>query len=394
MGGATARVGDPSGKSAERPVMDEATIARNLEGIRSNLETILRRDHARSLASKMNGTGTDSEETSGGEGGEGHVRSVPEPLFMNNYDWWKDVSLLGFLRDVGKYARVGTMMAKDSVKKRLNSEEGMSYTEFTYQLLQGYDFVHLYREHGVAVQLGGSDQWGNITAGTDLLRKLHNSGGNEGGPAVAFGLTWPLLLKSDGSKFGKSEGGAIWLAPSMLSPYKFYQYLFATPDADVINFLKILTFMELSEVAEIDAAMKAPGYTPNAAQRRLAEEVTRFVHGQEGLQEATAATEALAPGSATVLNVSALEAISDDIPSTILSLDKCENLLVVDVAVAAGLFPSKGAARRLVQQGGVYLNNKKVESADRVLGSQDILGGKMFLLSSGKKNKLVVRVEA
>lgn len=195
LGGATARVGDPSGKSVERPMMSEETIEKNLAGIRSVLSRILRVDD-------------------GAEKSNSETKQSPA-VIVNNYDWWKEISLLEFLRDVGKYARVGTMIAKESVKKRLNSEEGMSYTEFTYQLLQGYDFVHLYRQEGVLLQLGGSDQWGNITAGTDLLRRLLGVSG--------FGLTWPLLLKSDGTKFGKSEGGAIWLSASMLSPYKFYQ---------------------------------------------------------------------------------------------------------------------------------------------------------------------------
>ncbi|CAM6095537.1 unnamed protein product [Calypogeia fissa] len=360
MGGATARVGDPSGKSIERPVMSEETISRNLEGIRAVLVQILKK-----------------EDSFGG----GH-----DPIFVNNYDWWKDFSLLDFLRDVAKHARVGTMMAKESVKRRLNSEEGMSYTEFTYQLLQGYDFVHLFKEEGVTVQIGGSDQWGNITAGTDLIRKLLHEDG-------AHGLTWPLLLKSDGTKFGKSEGGAIWLAASYLSPYKFYQYLFSTPDSDVIKMLKMITFVAVDEIQAIEEAMGKPGYSPNSAQRRLAEEVTRFVHGEEALEVAQRATQALAPGASTKLDAKVLESIAEDIPSCSLPRAEVLGLSVVDLCVKTELQASKAAARRLIKQGGLYLNNGKVVDDGQTLDAIDFVDDKMLLLSAGKKNKLVVRLQ-
>lgn len=362
MGGATARVGDPSGKSIERPVMSEETISKNLAGIRSVLLQILKRDD-------------DSPES-----------GRHAPIFLNNYDWWKDFSLLDFLRDVAKHARVGTMMAKESVKRRLNSEEGMSYTEFTYQLLQGYDFVHLFREEGVTVQIGGSDQWGNITAGTDLVRKLLHQDG-------AHGLTWPLLLKSDGTKFGKSEGGAVWLAASYLSPYEFYQYLFGTPDSDVVKLLKVLTFVGLEEIRAIEAAMGKPGYATNSAQKRLAEEVTRFVHGEEALVDAQRATQALAPGATTELDAKALEAIADNVPSFSLPRTEVVGLTVVDLCVQAKLQASKAAARRLISQGGLYLNNRKVVDGSKTLDATEFVGGRMLLLSAGKKNKLVVRLE-
>lgn len=369
LGGATARVGDPSGKSVERPTLDDMTIRKNLEGIQSNIETILR------VGSVADNVGTNEEA----------VRIRPA-LLLNNYDWWQDVSLLEFLRDVGKYARVGTMMAKESVKKRLNSEEGMSFTEFTYQLLQGYDFVHLFRKEGVSIQIGGSDQWGNITAGTDLIRRILQQEG-------AFGLTFPLLVKSDGTKFGKSEGGAIWLSPSMLSPYNFYQHLFATPDADVITFLKRLTFLSLDEIRELEVAMGSPGYIPNTAQRKLAEEVTRFVHGEGGLAEAIRATEALAPGGATQLDWKAMEAIAADLPSFTISHPDLKGSALIDLCVTVSLLPSKGAARRLIKQGGLYLNNVKVEDEGKIVEDEDIVDSKMLLLSAGKKNKIVVRLQ-
>lgn len=277
------------------------------------------------------------------------------------------------------------MVAKESVKKRLESEQGMSYTEFTYQLLQGYDFLHLFQNEGVNVQIGGSDQWGNITAGTELIRKILQLEG-------AYGLTFPLLLKSDGTKFGKSEDGAIWLSPSMLSPYKFYQYFFSVPDTDIIRFLKVLTFLEIEEINEIEKDMKRPGYMPNTAQRRLAEEVTRFVHGEDGLQEALKATEALRPGAETKLDWKTIEGIAEDVPSCSLNYDDVLNCSLVDLSVLAGLMESKSAARRLLKQGGMYLNNGRVDGESKRIEAEDIVDGKVLLLSAGKKNKVVVRI--
>jgi tyrosyl-tRNA synthetase len=280
------------------------------------------------------------------------------------------------------------MMAKESVRKRLDSEQGMSYTEFTYQLLQGYDFLHLFQNEGVSVQIGGSDQWGNITAGTDLIRKILQV---EGATAT-YGLTFPLLLKSDGTKFGKSEDGAIWLSPSYLSPYKFYQYFFSVPDADVIRFLKILTFLDIDEIVKLDEEMKKPGYVPNTAQRRLAEEVTRFVHGEDGLSEALRATEALRPGSETKLDWKTIEGIAEDVPSCSLAYDNVLNQSLVDLSVSSGLFDSKSAARRLLKQGGLYLNNSRVDSENKKIEAADIVDGRVLLLSAGKKNKVLVRI--
>ncbi|EFJ18906.1 hypothetical protein SELMODRAFT_111886 [Selaginella moellendorffii] len=350
LGGATGRIGDPSGKSAERPVMDEATIEKNTQGIQALLTEILQQ----------------------------------KAVVLNNYDWWKEFSLLEFLRDVGKFARVGTMVAKESVKRRLALEEGISFTEFTYQLLQGYDFVHLYKSNGVSVQIGGSDQWGNITAGIDLVRKLLQRDD-------AYGLTFPLLVKSDGTKFGKSEGGAVWLSSKFLSPYHFYQHLFATPDSDVIKMLRMLTFVELEEIEALEKSMSEPGYVANTAQRRLAEEVTRFVHGEDGLEEALKVTQALAPGSTTTLDWTAIEAISKDVPSCTLDSSIVVGP-VVDLCVSCGLAPSKAVARRLIKQGGIYMNNAKVDDERLLVAESDIIDGKMLLLSAGKKNKMVVRI--
>ncbi|CAK9179417.1 unnamed protein product [Ilex paraguariensis] len=360
LGGATGRVGDPSGKSLERPELDVHTLDKNTAGISSTIRQVLGRIAI-----------TDSSSFS----------------ILNNFDWWKDVKLLDFLREVGRFARVGTMISKESVRKRLESEQGMSYTEFTYQLLQGYDFVYLYKNERVNVQIGGSDQWGNITAGTELIRKILNSEDEE--QKVAYGLTFPLLLKSDGTKFGKSEDGAIWLNPSMLSPYKFYQYFFTVPDADVVRFLKILTFLSMEEIGEIEWQMQGPGYVPNMAQRRLAEEVTRFVHGEAGLEEALKATEALRPGAETKLDWKTIEGIAEDVPSCSLAYDQVLSVLIVDLSVSTGLLESKSAARRLLKQGGLYLNNGRVDSESRKIEADDIVDGKVLLLSAGKKNKMV-----
>ncbi|RZB69932.1 tyrosine--tRNA ligase, chloroplastic/mitochondrial-like [Glycine soja] len=364
IGGATARVGDPSGKSLERPELDAETLERNQMGISNTIHEILGR------AQNSNLVGPDSDSS---------------VVILNNYNWWKEFSLLDFLKRVGRFARVGSMMAKESVRKRLESEQGMSYTEFTYQLLQGYDFLHLFQNEGVSVQIGGSDQWGNITAGTELIRKILQVEG-------AYGLTFPLLLKNDGTKFGKSEDGAIWLSPTFLSPYKFYQYFFSVPDDDVIRFLKILTFLDIEEIVSLEGEMGKPGYVPNTAQRRLAEEVTRFVHGEDGLAEALKATEALRPGSETKLDWKTIEGIAEDVPSCSLAYDAVLNLSLVDLSVSSGLFESKSAARRLLKQGGLYLNNNRVDSESKRIEAADIVDGKVLLLSAGKKNKVLVRI--
>jgi tyrosyl-tRNA synthetase len=379
IGGATGRVGDPSGKSSERPELDVAAVEANSDAIKSLVAQILGRvpepaHHShRGQKEQPLANSADSSQRMGSF------------VILDNYDWWKDITLLDFLREVGRFARVGTMIAKESVKKRLASEDGMSYTEFTYQLLQGYDFLYMFKNMGVNVQIGGSDQWGNITAGTELIRKILQVEG-------AHGLTFPLLLKSDGTKFGKTEDGAIWLSSKMLSPYKFYQYFFAVPDIDVIRFMKILTFLSLDEIQELENSMKKPGYVPNTVQKRLAEEVTRFVHGEEGLEEALKATEALRPGSQTQLDAQTIEGIADDVPSCSLAYDQVFKSPLVDLAVSTGLLTSKSAVKRLIKQGGLYLNNVRIDSEDKLVEEGDIVDGKVLLLSAGKKNKMVVRI--
>ena len=356
VGGATGMVGDPSGKSAERNLLDNEAIERNLQGIRSNLEAFLDFDHP-----------------------------TAKPIILNNYDWFGQFTLIDFLRDVGKYFRVGTMLAKESVRGRLNSDEGMSFTEFSYQLLQGYDFLHLYREYDVKVQIGGSDQWGNIIGGTELIRKA--TGGD------AYGLTMPLLTRSDGKKFGKSESGAIWLSGDKLSPFEFYQHLYRMPDADVIKLLKVLTFLELDEIDAIEAAMKADGYAPNTAQKRLAEEVTRIVHGDEGVAVAERATASVRPGSHAVLDAETLEASAGDIPTMDCGRDQVLQKKIVDLLMDLQVQSSRGEARRLIRNGGCYVNNQKVEDEHRVVLEGDLLDDRLLLLGIGKKKKVLVKVK-
>jgi tyrosyl-tRNA synthetase len=355
LGGTTGRIGDPSGKSQERPLLERETIRENILSIRQHFEQIL--------------------DFSG---------KLPTPIIVNNDDWFQDFGVIDFLREVGKHARLSTMLAKESVRARLESEEGMSFTEFSYQLIQAYDFYHLNKEHGVLVQMGGTDQWGNITAGIDLTRKLSGEG--------VFGLTWPLLTRSDGKKFGKSEKGAIWLSEKKCSPYQFYQYLFRIPDEDVIHMLKMLTYMDLGEVAQIEAHMRATGYVPNTAQMRLAEEVTRIVHGEEGLEKALRATEAAAPGKEAALDSNRLQAIASDIPSAHLPKNEVVGHRYADVVASSGLLSSKGEANRLLKNGGAYLNDQKITDSQRLIEEGDLIDGKFLLLGAGKKNKILVKI--
>jgi tyrosyl-tRNA synthetase len=359
LGGATGRIGDPSGKSKERPVLDDQVIRHNISCIRKNFEKIL--------------------DFSG---------ALPMPVLVDNNEWLSEFSFVDFLRDVGKHFRIGPMLAKESVRSRVHSEEGMSFTEFSYMLLQSYDFYHLFENRNVVLQMGGSDQWGNITAGIDLIRKIS---GKE-----AFGLTFPLITRSDGKKFGKSEEGAIWLSKEKLSPYQFYQYLYAIPDADVISFLKKMTFMDLKEIAKIEEDMKKEGYLPNTAQKRLAREVTLLVHGEEGLSAALRVTEGMGPGSSSncdMPTVETIEEIARDMPNVELLLSQVVGEKFTEVARLSGLVLSKGEAARLIQNQGAYLNQQKVVDVSKVIDTSDVIGGKYLIVASGKKRKILVRVK-
>jgi tyrosyl-tRNA synthetase len=356
-GGATGLIGDPSGKSQERILLTNDVLKKNVDGITSTLKSLMAR-----------------------AGGEQDV------VFLNNRDWFEPMSCIEFLRDLGKHFRVGTMLGKDTVRSRLSSEEGISYTEFSYQLLQAYDFFHLYSKHNVLVQLGGADQWGNITAGIDFVRRLT---GHE-----VFGLTWPLLLRSDGKKFGKSESGAIWLSASKLSPYDFYQYLVRVSDQDVIRLLKALTFVDLDVISEIENRMGQPGYVPNTAQRLLADEVTRFVHGEEGLDMAHRITEQAMPGKEDVVfNTSTVQSLLGQVPTCKMPSKEALQARICDVLTTAHFVPSKAEARRLIRNGGVHVNDRKITDEFDLIGDADVIDGRYVVFSLGKKNRAILDLE-
>ena len=355
VGGATGMIGDPAGKSAARQLLDEKTIENNLQGIKKNLETIL----------------------------DFHHPVVPS-ILLNNFDWYKNFSFIQFLRDIGSLFRVGPMLAKDSVRLRLQSEEGMSFTELSYQILQGYDFLHLYQNYGVVAEIGGSDQWGNITSGTELVRRVLGK--------PAYGITFPLLTRSDGQKFGKSEKGAIWLSSEKLSSYEFYQYLVRVEDADVIRLMRMLTFLDMEEIRRYEKQMQKPDYIPRTVQKRLAEEVTRLVHGEEGLQTAIRVTAGIAPGSQAKLDATVLENLAADMPSCRLTLEQVIHVKLIDLLVEIGLQSSKGEARRLIRNGGVYINNEKIEDENYAVDNNVLIDNRLMLVAAGKKNKMLIRI--
>ncbi|NLF21658.1 MAG: tyrosine--tRNA ligase [Lentisphaerae bacterium] len=357
VGGATGLIGDPSGKSAERQLLTAETVEANLIGIRENLARFLDFDP-----------------------------SSPNPaLLVNNHDWYAGMTFIDFLRQVGRYFRMGTMLSKDSVRKRMETDDGMSFTEFCYQILQGYDFLHLNRTTGCTLQIGGSDQWGNITAGTELVRRVE---GRE-----AFGLTFPLVCDSAGRKFGKSEGNAIYLDARKTPCYDFYQFFMRAADADVIRYLKIFTFLPLERIAELEASLAAAPER-REAQQVLAEEVTRAVHGERGLAIARQATAALFGGALDGLGAGDLEKIFATVPSATLAAAAVLGKPLFETMALAGMTASKGEARRLVQQGGVSLNNRRVEGLDATLAATDLIEGRLAVLRSGKKNYFLLRVEA
>ena len=346
VGGATGLIGDPSGKSAERKMLTREDVEENVRGIRENLSRILDFD------------------------GPNAARLV------NNYDWYKEMSAIEFLRDIAVNFRVPQMLAKESVKKRLQASEGaLTFTEFSYQILQGHDFLHLHDAYGCQLEVGGADQWGNITAGVDLVHRLRDD--------EVYGLTFPLLLDSAGRKFGKSEGNALFLNGEMTSVFDWYQYFLRAADADVIRYLKVFSMRPLDEIAALEAEMKAHP-EKRIPQKALAEELTRLVHGEEGLKKAQAATEALyAKKSAADL------ANADDVPSATMTLESCVGQPVFALAADAGMFKSRGEARRMAQQGGLSLNDAKIDDK-RVFAAEDVRSG-VAVLRSGKKNYFLLR---
>ncbi|HAS81876.1 MAG TPA: tyrosine--tRNA ligase [Verrucomicrobia bacterium] len=354
VGGATGMIGDPSGKTSERTLLSEEQVRFNQEGIRENLSRFLDFNHPTAKAT-----------------------------IVNNYDWFRDFSFIAFLREVGRHFRMGSMLGKDSVRSRLDSEAGMSFTEFSYQLLQAYDFLHLRDILQCNVQLGGSDQWGNITAGTDLIRKLR---GEE-----AFGVTLPLVCDRTGQKFGKSAGNAIYLNSAKTSVYDFYQFFVRVDDADVIRFMKVFTFMPIEEIEDYASRM-AVAPEKREAQIRLAEDVTRRVHGEDELKVAQRSTAVLFGESMDGLNATDLQAIFADVPSTGLVAAQVADQPLANVVADAGLCKSRGEARRLIQSGGLYLNNRRAEDPDQRVAVSDIVDGRLLVLRSGKKRYHLVRV--
>jgi len=355
VGGATGLIGDPSGKSKERNLLSAEQVERNLVGIKENLSRFLDFDP-----------------------------SSPYPAtLVNNYDWFKNFTFIDLLRDVGRYFRMGVMLSKDSVKKRMDSEDGMSFTEFCYQIMQGYDFLHLYKTYGCTLEIGGSDQWGNITAGTELVRRLC---GQE-----VFGMTFPLVCDSTGKKFGKSEGNAIFLDARKTSYYDFYQFFLRTLDADVIRYLKIFTFLPFERIAELEKAV-ATAPEKREAQQVLAEELTRTVHGASGLAVAKKATDVLFGGSLEGLAAADLEKIFSNVPSASQPAAQVLGKPAFEVIAAVGMTASKGEARRLVQQGGLNINNVRVAGVDRTFTAEDLIEGRLAVLRSGKKNFFLLKV--
>ena len=356
VGGATGMIGDPSGKSAERNLLDEATLRHNQECIKQQLSRFLDFDNDAPNAAEM----------------------------VNNYDWMKDFSFLAFIRDIGKHITVNYMMAKDSVKKRLSAESsvGMSFTEFTYQLVQGYDFFHLYETKNCKLQLGGSDQWGNITTGTELIRR--KLGGE------AFALTCPLITKADGGKFGKTESGNVWLDRKYTSPYKFYQFWLNVSDADAEKYIKIFTFLPKEEVEALVAEHSAAPHL-RVLQKRLAKEITIMVHSEQDYEMAVEASSILF-GNATSdslkkLDEDTLLAVFDGVPTFEVDKEAVLGKKLMDVLTDdAAVFASKGEMRKLIQNGGFAVNKEKVADLELALEAESLLNDKYLLVQKGKKN--------
>ena len=355
VGGATGMVGDPSGRSKERNLLTSDQVAANVASVRGQLSRFLAFDG-------------------------------PNPAILaDNYDWIGKMSFIDWLRDVGKHFKLSQMLAKDSVRKRMESEEGISYTEFSYMTMQAYDFLHLFETQDCRLQAGGNDQWGNITAGIDLIHKVRGE--------VAYGLTFPLITTATGEKFGKSAGNSVWLDPELTSPYQLYQYWVRTDDRDAGMYLKYFTFMPVSEIDALCAEhAKAP--EKREAQKRLAEEFTRRVHGEEGLARARKATDALFGAEIEGWTDAELLEIFNDVPSVRVSRATLEQgASLVDALTAAGVFTSKGEARRLIQSNGFYLNNRRVDAVDARLTRESLASERLAVIRKGRKNYCGVRLE-
>jgi tyrosyl-tRNA synthetase len=356
VGGGTGMIGDPSGKSQERLLLSAEQVEANVAGIRGQLERFLDFDAGPHAA-----------------------------RIVNNAEWLGTIGLLDFLRDAGKHFTVNYLLQKESVSRRLDSEEGISFTEFSYVLLQAYDFVQLYDRFGCTLQLGGSDQWGNITAGIDLIRKVR--------AAKSHGLVWPLMQTASGTKFGKTEAGTVWLDPARTSPFRFYQFWLNTDDRDVVRYVKFFTFRTQQEIDAIASSVeRAP--EKREAQRTLARDVTTLVHGDDQSARAERASAILFGGDITHANVDDALTVFEDAPSTELRWPD-EGLTVIQALVTTGLAPSKSEAMRLIKSGGVYVNNQRVADERAALDRSQAIGGKLFVLRKGQRqNHLVKLLEA
>jgi tyrosyl-tRNA synthetase len=357
IGGATGMIGDPSGRSEERQLITREELDHNIAGIREQLAGFI----------------DFSDEEKGAQ-------------LVDNYEWTKDVSYIDWLRDVGKHFTINYMIAKESVRRRLEDrDQGISYTEFSYMLLQANDFYVLKRDHDCVLQIGGSDQWGNITAGVELIRRK--------GEGSAYGITFPLVTTSTGEKFGKSAGNAIWLDPERTSPYQFYQYFVRSEDADVGKYLRYFSFRSLEEIDEILERHEEEPWK-REAQKALAEELTELVHGQEGLDKALRATDVLFGGEIDGMNDAELGEIFADVPAATLKLDDLkQGYDIVDLLADAELCASKGKARRALDQGGIYINNERAEGQDVVLTDEDLASETIMVLRKGKRNYRLARFE-
>jgi tyrosyl-tRNA synthetase len=350
VGGATGLIGDPSGKSEERKLQTTADVDRNVQGIQKQLQQIFNFD---------------------GENGA---------IMVNNYDWTSKLDVVSFLRDFGKHVGVNYMLAKDTISSRL--ETGISFTEFTYTILQAMDFLHLYENHQCKLQIGGSDQWGNITTGLELIRKMAPEG------SKAYGLTIPLVTKADGTKFGKTEGGAIWLDPEKTSPYEFYQFWINTADADVVKYLKFFTFLSKEEIESLEASLQAEAHL-RKAQKALAEEMTRLIHGEEALQQAIKISAALFSGEVRNLSAAEIKQGFKDVPSFDASTE--EDLGLVELLVSAKISPSKRQAREDISNGAVYINGERVTDTGYVLSEQDRIEDQFTIIRRGKKKYFLIK---
>jgi tyrosyl-tRNA synthetase len=357
IGGGTGMIGDPSGKSEERVLLDQKALDRNVEGIGTQLKELLKQDD----------------------------QQAGSLTVMNNADWLSEYGFIEFLRDIGKHFRVGEMLTKESVKRRMESGEGISFTEFSYMLLQSSDFLHLFNECNCAVQFGGSDQWGNITAGIDLIRRV------KGKPA--YGATFPLITTASGQKLGKTEKGAVYLDPELTSPYELYQYWVNTDDKDVVKYLKWFTFLPLSEIDRL-AELTETEPERREAQRTLAYEVTRFVHGTEQADIAVKTSEILFGQEISDVSDEVLESVFKDVPSTELSWENLEaGIPMIDAMVQCGISKGKSAARRFINGGGLYLNNKRVADADYVITKESLASAHIAELRTGKRNYHLLKFE-